>query len=185
MSPRAINAEDVSHRSKPVTENNSTIEIPLTLGYFATVDEIDNDLQLDTWRTIVHKVSGFYAHRYEKTDHGWCDIRMHRVILERMIGRPLVGKERADHKDRNGLNNRRSNLRLADFRTNALNAKLRKDNKSGMKGVCWSIPGKRWRAYGKSNGKQIHLGYFDTVEEAHEAYKRFALEHYGEFARFE
>jgi len=164
---------------------DSVTRIPLPHGYTAIVDKIDSDLAELPVTSKQTPTSGPYAFINMKVEGKNHMISVHTIILERILGRSLEKGELVDHIDLNPLNNRRNNLRLADKRKNATNAKKRSDNKSGYKGVCWSKPAKRWRAYGKKLGKQIHLGYFDTPELAHEAYKKFAAIEYGEYARYE
>ncbi|MBO4221934.1 HNH endonuclease [Bradyrhizobium neotropicale] len=88
-----------------------------------------------------------------------------------------------DHRNRDPLDARWSNLREATSRQNKANQKTRCDNKSGFKGVhpC----GKRFDARTKINGKYQHLGMFDTAGEASVAYKAATLSVHGEFARHE
>lgn len=64
-----------------------------------------------------------------------------------------------------------------------MNTGKRADNTSGYKGVTWDKREQKWRARIGKEGKRKHLGYFDTAEEAHEAYKNAAPEYHGEFAR--
>lgn len=108
---------------------------------------------------------------------------MHNMILN-----PPV-KRVADHVDGNGLNNKRSNLRIATYRENTWNARPYKTGKatSKYKGVykekCRGQKGgKVWRAALKSCGKRLYLGRFHTEEEAARAYDEVAKKHYGEFA---
>tara|TARA_B110000285_G_scaffold150887_1_gene168430 strand:- start:238 stop:720 length:483 start_codon:yes stop_codon:yes gene_type:complete len=68
-----------------------------------------------------------------------------------------------DHRDQNRQNNNINNLRIATNQQNAWNRK-------NVKGYCWNKQKKTWRAYIKVNNKQIHLGEFDSEEEAHFAY---------------
>jgi hypothetical protein len=49
---------------------------------------------------------------------------------------------------------------------NQRNARLPKHNSSGVVGVLWSPRVNRWRAQISKNGKQVHLGYFDCMDEA-------------------
>lgn len=86
-----------------------------------------------------------------------------------------------DHRDRNGLNNRWENLRIADKRQNGANRGVSKRNKLGFKGVTVDNDG-RYRATLGYKGKQIWLGRYDTPEQAHEAYMRAARKYFGEFA---
>jgi hypothetical protein len=71
-----------------------------------------------------------------------------------------------DHIDGDKLNNRLENLRDATHKQNTENQKLLPSNKSGHRGVSWSQKGKKWRAYLKNNGKTIHLGYYEKLEDA-------------------
>lgn len=151
-----------------------TLQIPLTKGYVAIVDDCDADLTKRKWR---------YLEGYAKSGSSdW----MHRVILERAIGRQLLKEERCDHIDRNKLNNRRSNLRVAAHSQNMCNRQTR--NKSGYRGVrpypSYKQSPTAWIAKIKVDGKQIYLGRFATAEEAHVAYCEAALLYHGEFANF-
>lgn len=90
-----------------------------------------------------------------------------------------------DHKDLDQLNNTRQNLRPATPQQNQANIGPQKNNKHGYKGVGFSnsVSEKPWRARIRVNNRLIHLGYFQTAEEAQAAYSRAASEHFGEYAR--
>jgi hypothetical protein len=88
-----------------------------------------------------------------------------------------------DHKDRNGLNNKWENLRLSTFGQNRANSKVRCDSQSGVKGVRWYASANKWSAQIRHKGKNVNLGYFETLDEAHLAYIRAAQQAFGEFAR--
>ena len=169
-----------------MTENNSTpIRIPLNKGFFTVIDSTDQDIVIKSLQVTVSSASTKdYATINLKTPNGIRPIRLHRLIMERMLGRALERHELVDHIDGDGLNNQRANLRLCTKATNAINSKRRSDNQSGFKGVCFHPYSGLWRAYIRANNKQQSLGYYKTPEEAHEAYKKAAAEIYGEFARF-
>jgi hypothetical protein len=88
-----------------------------------------------------------------------------------------------DHRDTNGLNNKWENLRQATCSENAHNVPARRRNTSGFKGVCWYARDSRWKAQIAVNGRNLHVGYFDKIEEAAAAYATAAEKHHGEFAR--
>lgn len=89
-----------------------------------------------------------------------------------------------DHKDRNPANNRIENLRLSTPGQNTHNQKMHRRNKSGFKGVSFNKAMSKWHARIYLDRKLNHLGFFDTVQEAHEAYKKAAIELHGEFANY-
>jgi hypothetical protein len=86
-----------------------------------------------------------------------------------------------DHIDANPLNNSISNLRLASPSENSCNARRRRNNKSGVKGVYFQD--NRWVAEIQKGGQRFRLGRFDTLEEAARAYTEAAKRLHGEFAR--
>lgn len=71
-----------------------------------------------------------------------------------------------DHINGNKSDNRISNLRSATKSINAKNTKLNTNNTSGVPGVWWSTKRKRWLAELKTNYVKIHLGAFETFDEA-------------------
>jgi hypothetical protein len=83
-----------------------------------------------------------------------------------------------DHRDLNRSNNAEDNLRLATMSQQRANQLVRRDSKTGVKGVTKLKSGKF-----KARLAQRHLGVFDTVEEAADTYVRAAAERFGEFAR--
>ena len=146
-------------------EDTTTKVIELTKGYVTLVDAKNYD-----WLSA----------------YSWCaDVRPHTVYVVRsgsiLMHRMIMGFPRGvtiDHIDRNGLNNLESNLRVAT-------ALQQQGNKvghgaSGVKGVSQRSNG-RWRAYIGNSRRHIHLGYFDTMEEAEAAYAKAATEYFGEF----
>jgi hypothetical protein len=104
---------------------------------------------------------------------------MHRVIL----GCPDILS--VDHKDGDGLNNRRENLRLATQSQNMHNQRINRANKTGFKGVSLHKVSGKWIAQIGLKGKTNYLGLFASPEEAHAAYCRASDQYHGDFGRTE
>ena len=144
---------------------NSWMRIPLSRGKFAIVDATDF-VWLNQWKwTAMKKGSrskGFYAYRQAGADKR-ASILMHRLVLSTPAGLDT------DHKDNDGLNNRRSNLRALERTQNNYSTGLMANNTSGVRGVAWSKSAKLWRAYIGVSKSRVELGYFQTFDCAVEA----------------
>jgi len=103
--------------------------------------------------------------------------RLHRLLLNAPKGTEV------DHIDGDPANNRRANLRLCLHADNVKNQRKRCSNTSGFKGVGWHKQRRRWRAYIQINRKLLHLGLFDTPEQASAAYQAAAGVLFGDFKR--
>lgn len=101
--------------------------------------------------------------------------KMHRMIMNVKTG------EFIDHRDHDGLNNCKSNLRICTRSQNAMNA-TRSTNKYGYKGVSYKKSHRRFVARVEVNGKTTYFGSCKTAREAAIIYNEHALKHYGEFA---
>jgi hypothetical protein len=153
-------------------------EIPLSKGMIAIVDDEDYDY-LSQWKWLYktprkHNYVG-YAVRFEKlNDNKFKEIRMHREIMNCPKGLQV------DHINHNGIDNRRSNIRIATARQNRQNTSLQNSNTSGYKGV--NRDGNKWRATIRAEGKRINLGRFKEKIDAAIAYNKAAIKYHKEFA---
>ena len=89
---------------------------------------------------------------------------------------------RIDHINGVRDDNRRINLRPATAKQNNENTPVRKDNTSGYRGVSWRVRSRKWVAQIQHNKRKIHLGYFDTLEEARRAYTQTATQLFTHYA---
>lgn len=149
---------------------------------FAQVDDEDFD-ELNKHKWFVAKLRGIYY--VGRQTHGSHKTRKF-IFLHRYLMKCVRGDGKLiDHKDKDGLNNQKENLRLASYSENAINCKSLKHSESYSKyrGVTWCVADKRWSAALRKDGKAYHLGLFSTEERAALAYNEFAKKIQGEFAQ--
>jgi hypothetical protein len=155
--------------------------VPLSKGLFAMVDDEDFELVNQfKWSAAIFRNGVTYAVRSGKRNKGQKrgGMRMHRLILG--LTDPKIF---ADHRDHNGLNNQRNNIRVATNSQNQANSIIKKDNTTSKhRGVRWRDNHSVWQAQIYVDNKQIHLGTFKTEIDAAIAYNNAALKHKGEFA---
>ena len=154
-------------------------EIELTQGKITIVDDDDYDkLVKYSWQAYWSKKGKrFYARRTFRVNGERKVSFMHRFILG-LTDRKIS----CDHKDNDGLNNQRSNLRAATIQQNSFNRKKGSNCSSKYKGVVWLKERNKWRAYIIINGKPKYLGVFHDEVEAARTYDMAAVENFGEFA---
>ncbi len=164
---------------RPIRVEGNIAYITLTKGYEAVIDAADVPLvEGVNWMAAV-RGTVVYAVRIARQDGVRRAIYLHRILG------PEGAEDQLDHADGDGLNNRRCNLRPATHAQNQWNKGVTKRNKVGMKGVSWHPINQKWRARIRVNGRNTHLGFFDTPEEAHEAHRNAADQFRGEFSRSE
>lgn len=145
-------------------------KIKLTQGKYALVDDEDFDYLNQFKWYLSSGERGGYATRTVYLKNG----KITRMWMHRILNKTLDRFE-TDHIDRNKLNNQKNNLRTVTQSQNNFNRGLRRNNKSGIKGVYWDSGVNMWRAQIRINGHAFNLGKFDKLEEAASIYnKRFA-----------
>ncbi len=107
--------------------------------------------------------------------------KAHRLVWLHVYGEWPA--EQLDHINGQRTDNRLCNLRAASHVQNTYNRGPQSDNTSGYKGVSWKKKSRKWQAVITVNRCQKHLGYFESVEDAHAVYAEAARELHGEFAR--
>lgn len=148
-------------RGLPSSTDGQTLRIPLSGGKaFALIDATDLHLISErSWQFDTHG----YA-KSERTVNGRRQkLYMHRVILGACAG------EEVDHANRNRLDNRRANLRVADRTQQNANSSRRSDNTSGYRGVSFTSSN-AWGAWIGIRGKSTNLGTFADPVSAAKAY---------------
>ena len=153
-------------------EGRKAIEIPLTRGKATIIDPEDAYLAAWRWRSNSYS----YAVRDQLVDGKRATVFMHNLILPSDCGMDV------DHINRNPLDNRRANLRLATRGQNNANRSTQRNNTSGFRGVGWWKTRGKWRAIIKVNGRTRTIGVFDDPIAAAKARDSVALDAFGSFA---
>jgi len=164
--------------------------ILLSGGNSASIDAPDFDRQLScqfsdgfvwfgricdlAWKSLV-KDHTTYA--VNLVCDGTRELRLHRLVM------CASGRQIIDHRDGNGLDCRRQNLRITDHHGNAWNRAIALGHSSRFKGVAIHRQTGKYEGYIRKDRKKIHLGLFNDEESAGRAYDAKALELFGEFAR--
>lgn len=150
-------------------------QVPLTQGHVALVDDEDYELVMAAgpWQVKV-KPSGVMYARSTTRGEKRATQYMHHL---------LTGWSLTDHVNRDGLDNRRANLRPATRTLNRANSGRFRTNTSGYVGVQRAATEGKWKAVIQCEGKSRYLGTFAAPEEAALAYDAALFELYGEYAR--
>lgn len=162
--------------------NGDTIYIKMNQEKITIIDADDEDL-LKEFSSCSYGVRGYaILQRSLNTKYGKVTqaVSLHRAIgIIRKLVKP---KGSFDHKDRNKLNNKKSNLRAGNWTLNSVNRnKMQKKCSSGFKGASKTKRGS-WEAYLTYKKKKIFLGTYKTDSDAARAYDKKAIQLYGDWA---
>ena len=148
-------------------------EILLTQGKIAIVDDEDYEkINRQKWCACRYRKT-FYAIRKKNNTNS--TVYMHRLIMN------MTDNRKIDHRDNNGLNNQKENLRVCSDSENKCNRGKTCVNSVGFKGV--TPRRKKFVAQIRKNNKNYYLGIFSSVEEAASAYDKAANLLHGDFAK--
>lgn len=170
--------------------------IQLTQGKKAIIDDIDY-LLVSQFKWHFRK-SGRTNGKNGYAEHSQYDPKLYRkarqeghtrynkkaIFMHNLILKPKQDFQ-VDHINRNGLDNRRSNLRIGTVSQNYANFPKKQNTKSKYRGVSFlkRIEGKPWQASTTVNGKLAYIGVYKTEKEAALAYNKAAKKFFGEFAQ--
>lgn len=137
-------------------------------GLIALVDDVDYDnlVQFPWYKKLGHCGRIYADTQFRNGQH----MTMHKMIM----GPPPIGYT-WDHEDRNGLNNQKTNIRIANNSQQGQNTKNREGGKSKYRGVSWNSRRNKWFTYINVNGKRSYLGVFTDELEAARAYNKAAI----------
>lgn len=157
-----------------------TVAIELSKGKIALIDAADLPLVSQYKWYAVEAPDTYYAAHTTPRREGRKMVLMHRLI---------AGADKSscvDHRDGNGLNNTRDNLRICTHAQNCCNQRKNRRGKSRYKGVSPIMHKgevRWWQANIQANGKPIYLGCYSSEEDAARAYNAAAIVYHKEFAR--
>lgn len=154
-----------------------TVSVPLFgTDLVALVDDEDGEAVLQCRWYLKKDGPRNYAQRNVKVAGKWRKQQLHLFLLGNEVSRHI------DHENHDGLDNRRSNLRIATPSQNQMNARARPGTSSAFKGVSWYPKYGKWVAYINIARKRRFLGYFELEADAAEAYRVASTALFGEFA---
>lgn len=169
-----------------VDEENGIVKIELhrrnaeSLWTIIDLEDLERVINFPyTWFAKLNKSIGeyyVYASEYRPETKRCKPIFLHQFIME-------ANGKIVDHKNNDGLDNRKSNLRVATDKNNSTNRRGKnKNNTSGYRNVSWNKADGKWVVQLQINGKNKRFSGFDDVHEAGKFAEEMRQKYYGEFA---
>lgn len=153
-------------------------EILLTRGKIAIIDDEDYEI-VSKYKWFARKRDHlYYAARSEYLNGEQYEVQMHRFIM----GLKHKDGTLCDHKNGNGLDNQKENLRLSNYSHNGHNHRMFSTNTSGYRGVSWQKHRKKWQVRICVGGQEKYIGIFKEVTDAAKAYDTAAINYFGNIA---
>lgn len=156
----------------------------MDIEYLKSVLKYDPETGCFTWIAPRNRriKPGDKAGSHDKYGYGRLNINKKSIFAHRLAWAMFYGEwpeGQIDHINGVKDDNRISNLRIATNTQNSYNSKRTSKNKTGFRGVRYRLG--RYDASCSVNGEPVHLGRFDTAEEASECYESFIKSLHGEF----
>lgn len=128
----------------------------------------------DTFAQHAWQFKNGYVVRNVQVDGAWRELRMHHVVLGIEPG-SLPPGQHVDHLNHNTLDNRAANLRVVSREVNQRYRRGNSTSTSPFKGVSWCNRTRRWLAQSSIGGRKKFIGYYQTQEEAADAYDKYVV----------
>lgn len=174
----------IKSRHMPIPNRNAdeywnAVSFPLTQGYWTVIDADDYAaVSRRSWHVKVKASGKKYARTYFISKGRQTTRYMHQILLGKKRGSHI------DHRNNDGLDNRRANLRFCTRAQNNQNRpKTTSKRSSKFKGVYFNKELNNWRAYIFVDNRSIYLGAYTSESDAATAYNIEARRLHGIFAR--
>lgn len=158
----------------PLAESYRIVYLNRDMECWVSPCDYDRVKALGVWTIQVNDNDKMYARTSLRRPDG----SRFKIYMHRFITGCIDPKLAIDHQNNNGLDNRRCNLRVTTWKFNSMNCQS--DSETGYRGV--TKVNRRYRARIREDAEDVHLGYYDTAEEAAHAYDHEAVLRFGEFA---
>lgn len=155
--------------------------LPLTKGKVAQVDDEDY-YWLSQWNWFAVEINNIWYAKRSKKKGVLRSGESFEIYLHRVVTRCTNKNMTVDHKDHDGLNNQKSNLRICTKAENNRSIRSRKNSSSIYLGVSWDKARNKWQVQYMFNGKKVFMKRYTNEIEAAKAYDTIALQYAGEFA---